>query len=746
MTSICKYYSEINDIIRDTKWKNDISLINCIDNDTYFNIQLKFNDIIINIITDFKYYCTFLNTDDMFTELNFKIVYYTDCNISNVLFSNVLYILDNYKKKEYTQSEYIDKFNFFQDLKPYCKYNINCTNIKLKSNKHLENKNNTHKINIPKNLLFNEQQIFTILINEITKINSDKSYKHYIIPYENNIYDLRTKIFFTDIVLEIKFIIDPKLYPFYPPQLEIISPKLSLQLILSLMNLSILKLNNWNYTISFEWLIENLYNLLNPIINDHIINDSNIENNELSNLLIKLALLTNDNNNFLDIDIKFNKTTVNKTLNTYWKSGTGYGNDNSTKWDIKNYILEKEVKENEIKVLLKSINTFFDDNTINLIINSSLLKYISNTIDGITLLSVDSNKIIFEEIMKILDSLFDYITLIPIDFIKYIVTNMKNINEDIETLFINNEQSLMNFLYQAIHNNYIKYYDYIKDEIKDDTNIYVIDNNVTKTKEELYIDIMKTKQFEINDYDDPNIIHLYKDERSKKMSSKSLTRIISELSTLKLSLPLNYDSTIWMKVSKKNMNIYTFMISGPKDTPYENGLFLFHGCFPQIYPDSEPKVLIQTTGMGKVRFNPNLYASGKVCLSLLGTWSGDNGEKWNNKTSSFLQVLVSIQSLIFVENPYFNEPGYEKSMGTTKGNKLNFEYNEIIRYHTIELAIINQILNPPVEYQEIIHNHFRIKKDDILQKCEMWVNEAISQKVPMENIYIKLKKVLNSLS
>ena len=29
-----------------------------------------------------------------------------------------------------------------------------------------------------------------------------------------------------------------------------------------------------------------------------------------------------------------------------------------------------------------------------------------------------------------------------------------------------------------------------------------------------------------------------------------------------------------------------------------------------------------------------------------------------------LQVLVSIQSLILVENPYFNEPGYEKGMHT----------------------------------------------------------------------------------
>lgn len=46
---------------------------------------------------------------------------------------------------------------------------------------------------------------------------------------------------------------------------------------------------------------------------------------------------------------------------------------------------------------------------------------------------------------------------------------------------------------------------------------------------------------------------------------------------------------------------------------------------------------------------------GKVCLSLLGTWDGDKGESWNAQTSTLLQVLVSIQSLILVPEPFFNE-------------------------------------------------------------------------------------------
>ena len=48
-------------------------------------------------------------------------------------------------------------------------------------------------------------------------------------------------------------------------------------------------------------------------------------------------------------------------------------------------------------------------------------------------------------------------------------------------------------------------------------------------------------------------------------------------------------------------------------------------------------------------------SDGKVCLSLLGTWDGDRGESWNSQTSTLLQVLVSIQSLILVPEPFFNE-------------------------------------------------------------------------------------------
>lgn len=65
--------------------------------------------------------------------------------------------------------------------------------------------------------------------------------------------------------------------------------------------------------------------------------------------------------------------------------------------------------------------------------------------------------------------------------------------------------------------------------------------------------------------------------------------------------------------------------------------------------------------------NPNLYEEGKVCLSILGTWVGDQSESWSAARSSLLQAFVSIQGLVLVKEPWFCEPAYDKLRGTQEG-------------------------------------------------------------------------------
>lgn len=79
---------------------------------------------------------------------------------------------------------------------------------------------------------------------------------------------------------------------------------------------------------------------------------------------------------------------------------------------------------------------------------------------------------------------------------------------------------------------------------------------------------------------------------------------------------------------------------------------------------------------GGLRLNPNLYESGKVCLSLLKTWTGFGTEVWDPKSSTVLQVLLSLQALVLNEKPYFNEAGYDKQIGRADGEKNSITYNE----------------------------------------------------------------------
>lgn len=77
------------------------------------------------------------------------------------------------------------------------------------------------------------------------------------------------------------------------------------------------------------------------------------------------------------------------------------------------------------------------------------------------------------------------------------------------------------------------------------------------------------------------------------------------------------------------------------------------------YPTTAPDVKARTTNGGRCRFNPNIYACGKVCLSILGTWQAQPSEEWSS-AQGLESILLSIQSLMS-PNPFENEPGYEQS-------------------------------------------------------------------------------------
>lgn len=71
-------------------------------------------------------------------------------------------------------------------------------------------------------------------------------------------------------------------------------------------------------------------------------------------------------------------------------------------------------------------------------------------------------------------------------------------------------------------------------------------------------------------------------------------------------------------------------------------------------------------------------------------------------TRTMLQVLISIQSMILVDDPYFNEPGYEISRATAHGKQANENYNREQQMNTLAHAILPALKQPEPCFAEII--------------------------------------------
>lgn len=219
-------------------------------------------------------------------------------------------------------------------------------------------------------------------------------------------------------------------------------------------------------------------------------------------------------------------------------------------------------------------------------------------------------------------------------------------------------------------------------------------------------------------------------------SRDCVNRLKKELSTLAGASTL--PDGIYLRVDENRMDAMRCMITGPSNTPYAYGLFLFDIYIPNTYPTTNPNVLFKTTGNNTFRFNPNLYADGMVCLSLLGTWEGPG---WSATDSTILQVLVSIQSMIFDEKPYFNEPEELDDINDTYIQSASVHYNRPLRHATAAYAMLDQLMNPCHGFEDIIKLHFITYKSMILHQLDEWLK--LNAPIPKSSAVLEYEQLLS---
>jgi len=164
---------------------------------------------------------------------------------------------------------------------------------------------------------------------------------------------------------------------------------------------------------------------------------------------------------------------------------------------------------------------------------------------------------------------------------------------------------------------------------------------------------------------------------SKVVSSDTIKRLLKDVKYI-IKNPLT-DQGIYYIHDEADMLKGYAMIVGPSETPYFGGFYFFQFDFPTNYPFSPPKVTYMTNGEN-IRFNPNLYTNGKVCVSILNTWEG---EKWS-ACQTINSVLLTLCSLLN-DKPLLNEPGIKED------NPNLDTYNRIIEYSNIAIAMCGMI-------------------------------------------------------
>lgn len=192
-------------------------------------------------------------------------------------------------------------------------------------------------------------------------------------------------------------------------------------------------------------------------------------------------------------------------------------------------------------------------------------------------------------------------------------------------------------------------------------------------------------------------------------------RILNDVSELNKNYEELMESGIYWYVNDENIQKIWVVITGQEGTPYEDVPFFFEFTYTENFPLMPPTGKFCTSD-GKTRFNPNLYVDGKICLSILGTWSGPS---WTPVMTT-KTILMSIIALVMTNEPVKNEPGWEKASKEDVDS-----YNLVVEYRSLQVGIIDQINNCPELFKPLLPQILaRFRRD--FQKIMDRVNRNIA--------------------
>ena len=223
------------------------------------------------------------------------------------------------------------------------------------------------------------------------------------------------------------------------------------------------------------------------------------------------------------------------------------------------------------------------------------------------------------------------------------------------------------------------------------------------------------------------------------ITKETISRLLHDVKHI-MRNPLTDNGIYYIHDDEDMLKGYALIV-GPSDTPYFGGNYFFEFRYPSDYPHSPPHVNYCTNGE-MIRFNPNLYCNGKVCISVLNTWKG---EQWTS-CQNISTILLTLCTLL-CSDPLLNEPGITKSHSDFAN------YTKIIEFKNIDIAVVKMIQQKPDYYPKtfeifypFVKENFEKNKDSLKKylenKAALHSPEIVKTSMYNMTVNINYKKLL----
>lgn len=102
--------------------------------------------------------------------------------------------------------------------------------------------------------------------------------------------------------------------------------------------------------------------------------------------------------------------------------------------------------------------------------------------------------------------------------------------------------------------------------------------------------------------------------------------------------------------------------------------------------------------------------------------------------------------MVFVPDPFYNEPGYERSANTASGKAQAAEYNKGVRLGTASHAILAQLRKPDPVFGEAVEVHYSHQGVRVAALLQQWVGQAHgSAKTQLQQVVTQVQQELGKL-